>query len=143
VGVKSAGGCDCEWHGAKVLRLLSQGRFLGRNPDNSLKSPCYSQAPLQLFFFFKLMAPLTVSTVQLLYSVKEKGGKPDRKPYHIPYDLRNPSRKLKSENSQDYAQTPQRNCVFTNSAISYVQEYTLLQPPSYREAVTVQNKEFY
>jgi hypothetical protein len=31
--------------------------------------------------------------------VKEKGGKPDRKPYPLSYGLRN----IKSENSQDYA----------------------------------------
>jgi hypothetical protein len=36
--------------------------------------------------------------------VKEKGGKPDGKPYPLPYGLRNPFRNLKSENSQDYAQ---------------------------------------
>jgi hypothetical protein len=62
------------------------------------------------------MQPLTVSTVQLLYTVKEKGGKPDRKPYPIPYGLCNPYRNLKSENSQDYAQKPKRNCTFMNSA---------------------------
>jgi hypothetical protein len=49
------------------------------------------------------------------YTVKEKGGKPDRKPYPLPYDFRNPYRNLKSENSQDYAQKPQRNCMFMNS----------------------------
>jgi hypothetical protein len=39
-----------------------------------------------------------------LYSfVKEKGGKPDRKPYLFPYGLRNPYRNLKFENFQDYA----------------------------------------
>ena len=32
------------------------------------------------------------------------------------YSLRNPYRNLKSENSQDYAQKPQRNCTFMNSA---------------------------
>jgi hypothetical protein len=32
----------------------------------------------------------------------EKGGKPDRKPYPLPYGKRNPYRNLKSENSQDY-----------------------------------------
>ncbi len=32
------------------------------------------------------------------------------------YCLRNPYRNLKSENSQDYAQKPQRNCMFMNSA---------------------------
>jgi len=35
--------------------------------------------------------------------VKEKGGKPDRNPYPLPYGLRNPYRNLSSENSQDYA----------------------------------------
>jgi hypothetical protein len=80
--------------------------------------PCNSQSPLQLCLeiFFKLTQPLTVSRVQLLYTVKEKGGKPDRKPYPLPYDLRNPYRNLKSQNSQDYAQKPQRNCRFMNSA---------------------------
>jgi hypothetical protein len=46
------------------------------------------------FYFFKLKQPLTVSTVQLLYNVKEKGGKP--KPYPLPCGLRNPYRNLKS-----------------------------------------------
>ncbi len=58
------------------------------------------------FYFFKLTQPLTVSTVQLqlLYIVKEKGGKPDRKLYTLPYGLRNPYRNLKYENSQNEAQ---------------------------------------
>jgi hypothetical protein len=30
--------------------------------------------------------------------------------------LRNPDSNLKSENCQDYAQKPQRNCMFVNSA---------------------------
>jgi hypothetical protein len=34
----------------------------------------------------------------------------------LPYDKRNPYRNLKPENSQDYAQKPQRNCTFMNSA---------------------------
>jgi hypothetical protein len=38
-----------------------------------------------------------------LYIVKEKGGKPDRKPYPFLYGLKNPYRNLKSENSLDYA----------------------------------------
>ncbi len=33
----------------------------------------------------------------LLYTVKEKGRKPDRKPHPLPFDLRNPYRNLKSE----------------------------------------------
>jgi hypothetical protein len=59
------------------------------------------------FLFFKLTQPLTVSRILLLYTVKEKGGKPDRKPNPLPYGLRNPYRNLKSENSVDYAQKPQ------------------------------------
>jgi hypothetical protein len=51
-----------------------------------------------------------------VYTVKEKGGKPDRKPHPLTYGLRNPYRNLRSENSQDYAQKPQRNCMFMNSA---------------------------
>jgi hypothetical protein len=35
------------------------------------------------------------------FSVKEKGGNLDRKPYPLPYGLRNPYRNLKSESSQD------------------------------------------
>jgi hypothetical protein len=46
------------------------------------------------------MQPLTISTVLLLYTVKEKGGNPDRKPYPFPLGLRNPYRNLKFENSQ-------------------------------------------
>jgi hypothetical protein len=57
-------------------------------------------------YFSKLTQPLTVS-------VKEKGGKTERKPYPLPYGLRNPYRNLKSENSQDFAQ---KNCTFMNSA---------------------------
>jgi hypothetical protein len=81
-------------------------RILGKNLDKSLKSvpPCYSQSPLQLlwdFFFFKLLATSYISTIYISY--------------HL-YDLRHPSRNLKSENSQDYAQKPQRDCTFMNSA---------------------------
>ncbi len=57
-----------------------------------------------------------ISTVQLLYTVKEKGGKPDRKPYPLPYGLRNPYRILKSQNSQDNAEKPQQNGTFMNWA---------------------------
>jgi hypothetical protein len=63
---------------------------------------------------------LHISTAQLLYTVQEKGGKPDRKPYPLPYGLRNPYRNLKSENSQDYAQKPQQNYVFMNSASVHI-----------------------
>jgi len=34
-------------------------------------------------YFFKLTPPLTISTLHLLYTVREKGGKPDGKPYPL------------------------------------------------------------
>jgi hypothetical protein len=71
---------------------------------SSLLSVTYTALPWDLYFF-KLTQPLTVYTVQLLYTVKEKGGKPYRRPYPLPYGLRNPYRNLKYENSQDCAQT--------------------------------------
>jgi hypothetical protein len=37
----------------------------------------------------------------LLYTLKEKGGKPDRNPHPLPFGLRNPYRILKSEYTQD------------------------------------------
>jgi hypothetical protein len=61
------------------------------------------------FIFFKLTQPLIVS-------VKEKGGKPKRKPALLSYGLSNPYRNLKYESSQDYAQKPQHDCAFMNSA---------------------------
>jgi hypothetical protein len=67
------------------------------------------------FYFFKLTQPLTVSTVQLLYTVKEKGGKPDRKTIPLPCGL-SPYRNFKSENSQDYAQK-------TSTKLLYVHEF--------------------
>jgi hypothetical protein len=61
-----------------------RGRNIGKNPEKSLKSfhHCYSQSPTALpwdFCLFKLSQPLKVSTVQLLYTVKDNGGKPDKK----------------------------------------------------------------
>ena len=90
---------------------LCRGRILGRIPDKSLKSfpPCYSHSPLQLCLEFFISSNsrsllrissnsrnllhissnscnlLCISTVQLLYTMKEKGVKPDRKPYPLPY----------------------------------------------------------
>ncbi len=57
-------------------------------------------------------------TILLLTSGKEKGGKPDRKPYPLPYGLRN----IKSENSEDYAQKPQRNCTLVTPNCRYMTE---------------------
>ncbi len=42
-----------------------------------------------------------------------------QKPYPLSFGLRNPYRTLKSENSQDYAQKPQRNCTSMNSASGF------------------------
>ncbi len=64
-----------------------RGRILAQNPYKSLKSffsllfTVTFTALSWDFYFFKLTHPLSVSTVQLMYIVKEKGGKPSRKPY--------------------------------------------------------------
>jgi hypothetical protein len=55
--------------------------------------------------------------LQFLQRRKEEN--PDRKLYPYPYGLRNPYRNLKLENSQDYAQKPQSDCTFMNSASGY------------------------
>ncbi len=65
--------------------------------------------PLEILF---LQTHATIYQVQLLYTVKAKGGKL----YPLPYGLRNLYRNLESEKSQDYAQKPQRNCTFMNLA---------------------------
>jgi hypothetical protein len=104
--------------------IESRDRILGRHPDKSLKSfpPCYSQSHLCSFalrFLFSSNSRnlLRISTVKLLYTVKDKGGKSDRKPYLLPYGFRNTCRNLKSENFQDYAQKPlTKNCRIMNSA---------------------------
>ncbi len=113
----------------------SWGPILERNQNKSQKSfpPCHSQSPLQLCIEISISSNsrnllcislnshnlLHISTVQLLYTVKEKGGKSDRKPNPLPYGIRNPYRNLKSEYSQDYSQKPQRNCAFMNSASGF------------------------
>ncbi len=106
--------------------------ILGWNPDKNHKSfpTCYLQSPLQLCLEIFISSNsrtilsissnsrnlLHISTVKLLYTVKEKGGQSDRKPYPLSYCLINPYRSLKSENSQDYAQKPQLKCTFMNLA---------------------------
>jgi hypothetical protein len=63
------------------------------------------------------MQPLAVSRVQLLYTVKEIGENLIENNTPFPcLRLRIPNIKLNSENSQDYAQKPQQNSMFMNSA---------------------------
>ncbi len=102
---------------SKILHYY-RGRILGWNPDKSLKSftPGYSQSPLQLCLEISISSIsrnlLQFLQFSTLYSVKEKGGKPERKSYPLSYGLRNPHRNLKS----DYAQKPQQNYTYMNSA---------------------------
>jgi hypothetical protein len=98
--------------------MENRGRIPGRSPDRNLKSfpHCYSQPPALKFLFLKTHATSYSFYCSFLYTVKEKWGKPDRKTYPLSYGLRNPYRNTKSENSQDYAQKPQWNCTFMNSA---------------------------
>ncbi len=82
----------------------------------TVTSTLYSFA-LRLIFLQTHATSFTFwSSITALYNIKEKGGQPDRKPYPLPYGLRNPYRNLKSEKPQDYGQKPQQNCMFMNSA---------------------------
>jgi hypothetical protein len=78
--------------------------------------PCYSKSLLQHCLEISISSNSRNLYNIYFYTIKEKGGKPDSKPHTLPYGVRNPYRNLKSENSQDYAQKPQRNCKFMNSA---------------------------
>jgi hypothetical protein len=105
-------------------KYITGGWILGQNPYKSLKRflPCYSQSSLQYclrFLFVQTHATSYSFYSSLLYNVKKKWGKPDRKPHPLPYGLRNPKKNLKSENSQDYAQKPQWHCTFMNSASAH------------------------
>jgi hypothetical protein len=71
------------------------------------------------FLFLQTHATTYSFYVALLYTVKDKGRKSDRKLRHFSNGLRNPYRNFKSENSQDYGQKPQRNCRFMNSASGF------------------------
>ncbi len=73
------------------------GRILGQNPVKrvfllAIHSHLYT---FVLRFPFLETHATSSLTVQLLYTEKDKGGKPDRKPYALlPYGLRNPYRNL-------------------------------------------------
>ncbi len=110
---------------------LSRGQILGRNPDKSFP-PCYSQSALQpclqiyissnsrnLFCISSNSRNLwTISAVQLLYyTVKAKGGKPDKKTIAPSPWFEKFKQKTSSLGTfKIMAQKPQRNCTFMNSA---------------------------
>jgi hypothetical protein len=91
----------------------------------------YSQTHLQLCLEISILSNSCNLLQFLLYTVKEKEGKPKKRPNPLPYGLRNPYRNLKSENSQDYAQKPQRNCKFMNSASAYTIFYIVSASVNY------------
>jgi hypothetical protein len=73
---------------------FSWGRILERNPDNGLKSfilAFHSHLYSFALRFLFLTQPFTVSTVHC----KEERRKTCRKPYPLPYGVRNPYRNLK------------------------------------------------
>ncbi len=78
---------------------MDRARILERNPGKSLKE--FSSLLFSSFYNFALrflfLQTHAASYVKLLHIVKKKGGKPDRKPYPLPYGLRNPYRNLKAE----------------------------------------------
>ncbi len=84
------------------VTFCSRGQILGRNLDKFLRvfPPCYSQSPL-LTDFNLSPSPLSKCRWKLVCNA------------NIVH------RNYKSENSQDYAQRPQRNCTFMNSASDF------------------------
>ncbi len=76
-----------------ILHAIPEAEFLDKAKTKSLKRfpPCYSQSPLQLCLEISISSNsrnllsissnsrnlLLISKVQLLYTVKEKGGRPD------------------------------------------------------------------
>ncbi len=84
---------------------LNTGRIIRRNPGKSFP-PSYSQSPILSLRFLFLQTHATSYSFLTQPLVKEKGGKPDRKPYPLSNGLVNLYRNLKSENSQDNAQKP-------------------------------------
>ena len=87
------------------MQLVCRGRILKRNWDKSLKSFAIHS---HLYKRILLPFPLSKSGLKLVCNVNIVYGN------------------LKSENSQDYAQKPQWNCTFINTASGPVQS-TLIQ----------------
>ncbi len=71
------------------------GRILGRNPDKILKSfpSYYSQSPKQFCLEISISSNTATYNIKLRYNVKEKVWKPERKPYPLPYGLRDSLKK--------------------------------------------------
>ncbi len=63
--------------------------------------PCYSQSPLQLCLEISIFSNSHNLLQFLEFSYCTLNRRQGRKPYPLPYGLRNPYRNLKSENSQD------------------------------------------
>ncbi len=98
-----------------IATILSPNSWKSRQKSSEVSSLLFTATSTALpwdFCFYKLTQPLTVSTVQLLYTVKVERRKTW---YPLLYGLRNPHRNLRTEISQDYAQKPQRKCTFMNS----------------------------
>jgi hypothetical protein len=62
-----------------------------------------------------------------LYTLKRKEVNLIENHTPLPYGLGNPYRNLMSKNSKDFAQKPQRNCTFMNSASAWVASGTNME----------------
>jgi hypothetical protein len=113
-----------EWEQGKILDysvsinnppILYRGRILWRNWDKSLNSfpYCYSQSP-----------PLTNSTNLRAPPPSPAPPPPSKKGLEMVCNVNIAYGNLKSENSDDYAQKPQRSCTFMNSASVHAPSYT-------------------
>jgi hypothetical protein len=105
----------------RLNKMLFRGQILARNQDKSLESfpPCYSPPPLQLCLELSISSKshnlLQFLQFQLLYTVKEKGVKPNGKP--------SPSlwfkKSVQKPQAWEHAQKSQKNCTSMNLASGY------------------------
>ncbi len=93
------------------------GQILVRNPDKTLRVFLLAIQSHLYSFALRFLFLQTHATSYNFYSTRKRRNEEDLIERHpLPFGLRNPYRNIKSENSQDYVQKPQRNCIFMNLA---------------------------
>jgi hypothetical protein len=93
----------------QIVNISSEAEFLDKIQTKVLRiflfdahSHPYSIALRFIFLQTHATSYYFYSSITVLYTVKKKGGKPNRKPHPLPYGLRNPYRNHKYENSQEH-----------------------------------------
>ena len=114
----------------KSAAMAQVYRSTGLWPETEFLGEIYSKTPLQLcleIFFLQTHATSYSFSCALMYTVKEKGGKPERKSH--PYGLRNPYRNFKLGKLS-------RSCSETSKK-SYVREFSFWMSKLIRVVKTI------